>query len=164
MKYLQRLGKSLMLPVACLPVAGILLGIGFWIQSLLPADAARWLIAVVNFLLQAGGAIINNIPILFAIGVSVGMSSDQNGTSVLSGLVSWLVITTLLSPTAVGLLTGAVPDGVFEKTRNAFIAILSGILGAWSYDHSKTPICPTRCRSLAGNARWPSSRRESAVW
>ena len=150
MKYLQRLGKSLMLPVACLPVAGILLGIGFWIQSLLPADAARWLIAVVNFLLQAGGAIINNIPILFAIGVSVGMSSDQNGTSALSGLVSWLVITTLLSPTAVGLLTGAVPDGVFEKTRNAFIAILSGILGAWSYDHFKDTHLPDALSFFSG--------------
>ena len=76
MKYLQKLGKSLMLPVACLPVASILMGIGYWI------DPAGWgannLIAA--FMIKAGSALIDNMGILFAIGVGIGMSDDNDGT------------------------------------------------------------------------------------
>lgn len=67
MKYLQRLGKSLMLPVACLPVAAILMGIGYWIDP--TGWGANSIIAA--FLLKAGGALIDNMAILFAIGVAV---------------------------------------------------------------------------------------------
>ena len=88
MKTLQRLGKSLMLPVACLPVAGILMGIGYWI------DPAGWgssnLLALL--LVQAGSILINNMALLFAVGVAVGMSVDQQGTAGLAGLVSWLTV------------------------------------------------------------------------
>ena len=63
MKYLQKIGRSLMLPVACLPAAGILYGIGYWI------DPAGWgsnsLIAA--FCIKAASAIIDKIPLLFAI-------------------------------------------------------------------------------------------------
>ena len=99
MKYLQRLGKSLMLPVACLPVAAILMGIGYWI------DPTGWggNNIVAAFLLKAGGAIIDNMAILFAIGVAVGMSDDGDGAAALAGLVSWLVITTLLSKGSVAM-------------------------------------------------------------
>ena len=92
MKYLQRLGKSLMLPVACLPVAAILMGIGYWID---PTGWGSNNIAAA-FLLKAGSAIIDNMAILFAIGVAVGMSDDGDGAAALAGLVSWLVVTTLL--------------------------------------------------------------------
>ena len=91
MKYLQRLGKSLMLPVACLPVAAILMGIGYWI------DPSGWGAnnVAAAFLIKAGGALVDNMAILFAIGVGVGMSDDNDGTAGLAGLVSWLMITTL---------------------------------------------------------------------
>lgn len=99
MKYLQKLGKSLMLPVACLPVASILMGIGYWI------DPAGWgannLIAA--FMIKAGSALIDNMGILFAIGVGIGMSDDNDGTA---GLVLWLMMTTLLSTTAVAMFKG----------------------------------------------------------
>ena len=102
MKYLQKLGKSLMLPVACLPVASILMGIGYWI------DPSGWgannIIAA--FLIKAGGSLIDNMGILFAIGVGVGMSDDNDGTAGLAGLVSWLMITTLLSPAVVAMFKG----------------------------------------------------------
>lgn len=102
MKYLQRLGKSLMLPVAALPVASILMGIGYWI------DPTGWGAnnVMAAFLLKAGGALIDNMAILFAIGVAVGMSDDNDGTAGLAGLVSWLMITTLLSPAVVGMFKG----------------------------------------------------------
>lgn len=100
MKYLQKLGKSLMLPVAVLPVCSILMGIGYWI------DPTGWGAnsAVAAFLIKAGGSIIDNMGILFAIGVGVGMSEDNDGTGGLAALVSWLMITTLLSPAVVGML------------------------------------------------------------
>jgi PTS system N-acetylglucosamine-specific IIC component len=65
MKYLQKIGKSLMLPVAVLPAAGILYGIGYWL------DPTGWgANSVVSaFLIKAASAIIDQIPILFAIGV-----------------------------------------------------------------------------------------------
>lgn len=99
MKYLQRLGKSLMLPVACLPVAAILMGIGYWIDP-------EWGVnnVAAAFLIKAGGALIDNMAILFAIGVGVGMSDDNDGTAGLAGLVSWLMITTLLSTGVVAML------------------------------------------------------------
>lgn len=88
MKYLQRLGKSLMLPVAA-----ILQGIGYWI------DPTGWGAnnVIAAFLLKGGGCLIDQMPILFAIGVAVGMSDDKGGTAGLAGLVSWIMTTTLLS-------------------------------------------------------------------
>lgn len=76
MRYLQRLGKSLMLPVACLPVAAVLQGIGYWI------DPTGWGAnnVIAAFLLKGGGCLIDQMPILFAIGVAVGMSDDNNLT------------------------------------------------------------------------------------
>ena len=84
MKYLQRIGKSLMLPVACLPAAGILYGIGYWI------DPVGWGANSVTaaFCIKAASAIIDQIPILFALGVSIGMASDRDGTPALAGVLS----------------------------------------------------------------------------
>src|SRR5690242_11767929 len=129
MKYLQKLGKSLMLPVACLPVASILMGIGYWIDP--TGWGANNIIAA--FLLKGGSALIDNMGILFAIGVGVGMSDDNDGTAGLAGLVSWLMITTLLSPAAVAMFTGIDVKEVapgFSKVQTQFIGILSGLIGA----------------------------------
>ena len=99
MKYLQKLGKALMLPVACLPICGILMGIGY---LLCPASMQGGDITGVGpmigiFLVKAGGALIENMALLFVIGVGVGMSDDHDGTGGLAALASWLMITTLLS-------------------------------------------------------------------
>ncbi|GLC30746.1 N-acetylglucosamine-specific PTS transporter subunit IIBC [Clostridium omnivorum] len=136
MKYLQKLGKSLMLPVACLPVASILMGIGYWI------DPTGWGANNVfaAFLLQAGGALINNMGILFAIGVAVGMSDDNDGAAGLAGLVAWLVITTLLSTTSVGMFKHIDPKNVapaFGKTQTQFIGIVAGLIAASCYNRFK---------------------------
>ncbi|MGY3716977.1 N-acetylglucosamine-specific PTS transporter subunit IIBC [Sutcliffiella cohnii] len=126
MKYLQSIGRSLMLPVAVLPAAAILMGIGYWI------DPSGWgsESATAAFLIKAGSSIIDNIPILFAVGIALGMSKNRDGAAALSGLVAYLVITTLLSVDSVGLLQGVEPaevDPAFGKIENAFIGILSGI-------------------------------------
>lgn len=90
MKYLQKLGKSLMLPVACLPVCGILMGIGYALSpnAMQGGDIEGFAAIAGFFLIKAGGALIDNMSWLFAVGVAVGMADDNDGTAALSGLVS----------------------------------------------------------------------------
>ena len=132
-KFFQRLGSSLMLPVAVLPAAAILMGIGYWIDpSGWGADSS-----VAAFLIKAGSSIIDNIPILFAVGVALGMSKDRDGSAALSGLVAYLVVTTLLSPGSVSMLKGVELEAVdpgFAKIGNAFVGIIAGIVAANMYN------------------------------
>ena len=149
LKFLQKIGKSLMLPVAALPVAGILMGIGYWI------DPTGWGAnnIVAAFLLKAGGSLIDNMAILFAIGVGVGMSDDNDGTGGLAGLVSWLVITTLLSTSTVAMLMGvdvAEVPAAFGKIQNQFIGILSGVIGASCYNKFKNTKLPDALGFFSG--------------
>ncbi|WP_413304179.1 N-acetylglucosamine-specific PTS transporter subunit IIBC [Bacillus sp. 1P10SD] len=140
-KYLQRIGRSLMLPVAVLPAAAILMGIGYWI------DPTGWGAdsPLAAFLIKAGGSIIDNIPILFAVGVALGMAKEKDGSAALSGLVAYLVVTTLLSTNTVALLQGIDPakvDPAFGKIGNAFVGILSGIVASTMFNrfsHVKLP-------------------------
>lgn len=94
MKFFQRLGKALMLPVACLPVCGILMGIGYILAPAAMAGEVQGFTAgglgysIGLFLIKAGGALIDNMSWLFAIGVAVGMADDADGTAGLAGLVS----------------------------------------------------------------------------
>ncbi|MEJ6467397.1 N-acetylglucosamine-specific PTS transporter subunit IIBC [Fusobacterium ulcerans] len=131
--YLQKIGKALMVPVAVLPAAAILLGLGYWI------DPVGWggESVLAAFFIKSGGAIIDNMPILFAIGVAFGMSKDKNGSAALAGLVSFLVVTTLLSPGAVGMIKGIpaneVPAG-FSKINNQFTGILCGVISSVLYN------------------------------
>lgn len=149
MKYLQRLGKSLMLPVACLPVAAILMGIGYWL------DPTGWGAnnVAAAFLIKAGGALIDNMPILFAIGVGVGMSDDNDGTAGLAGLVSWLMITTLLSTGVVAMLKGVDASEVpaaFGKIQTQFIGILAGLIGSACYNKFKNTKLPAALSFFSG--------------
>lgn len=133
MKYLQRLGRSLMLPVAVLPAAAILMGIGYWI------DPNGWggESVIAAFLISAGSSIIDNMSILFAVGVALGMSKDRDGSAALSGLVGFLVVTTLLSTDTVAMLLSIEPGTVnaaFGNIGNQFIGIISGLVAASMYN------------------------------
>ncbi len=97
------------------------------------------------FLIKAASAIIDQIPILFAVGVSVGMAKDHDGTSALAGIVSFLMITTLLSSGAVAMYKGvdaAEVPAAFGKISNAFIGIFSGIIGSSCYNRFRTTQLP----------------------
>ena len=149
MRYLQRLGKSLMLPVACLPVAAILQGIGYWI------DPTGWGAnnVIAAFLLKGGGCLIDQMPILFAIGVAVGMSDDNDGTAGLAGLVSWIMTTTLLSTDVVAMLTQTAVEKVdpaFAKTQTQFIGILCGLIAAACYNKFKNTKLPDAFSFFSG--------------
>ncbi|MGL5312690.1 MAG: N-acetylglucosamine-specific PTS transporter subunit IIBC [Peptostreptococcaceae bacterium] len=149
MKMLQKLGKSLMLPVACLPVASIFMGIGYAI------DPSGWGAnsIVAAFLIKAGSALIDNMGILFAIGVGLGMSDENDGAGGLAALVSWLIITTLLSTDVVALFQGvdvAEVPAAFGKIQNQAIGILSGIIGSSCYNKFKGTKLPDALAFFSG--------------
>ncbi len=149
MKYLQKLGKSLMLPVACLPICGILMGIGYALcpETMQGGEITGFLKLVGFFLVKAGGALIDNMALLFVIGVGVGMADDNDGTAGLAAFASWLMITNLLS---VGTVTTMMPSIAadankslaFSKIANPFIGILAGIIGATCYNKFKSTRLP----------------------
>lgn len=149
MKYLQKLGRSLMLPVAALPICGILMGLGYALcPSTMQGGEVVGIVQMIGFfLVKAGGALIDNMALLFAVGVAVGMADDHDGTASLAGLVSWLMITSLLSVGCVTTLMPTIADGTaqyiaFQKIQNAFIGILSGIIGATCYNNFKNTKLP----------------------
>ena len=146
MKYLQKLGKAMMLPVAALPICGILMGLGYALApaAMGAAGATEGFAYVLGvFLIKAGAALIDNMAILFAIGVGVGLAKDNDGTAGLAGMVSYLMITTLLNPGTVstiapGMIASEINQVAFAKiSGNAFIGILAGIVGGICYNKFK---------------------------
>lgn len=129
-KYLQRLGKSLMLPVAVLPAASLLVGIGYYL------DPVGWGAnsSIAAFLLKTGLTVLDNLPILFAIGVAIGMSKDRDGAVTLAGVVSYLIVTNLLSPGSIESITGAAASVAFAKIQNTFIGMICGLIAAHTYN------------------------------
>ncbi|WP_273654255.1 PTS transporter subunit EIIC [Cellulomonas fimi] len=104
---LQRIGRSLMLPIASLPAAALLLRLGQ--PDMLGADGlgahAEWLIPVAAVLAAAGDALFANLPLLFALGVAVGYARKSDGSTGLAALIGYLVfkgVTTALSPYVLG--------------------------------------------------------------
>ena len=157
MKWLQKLGKALMLPVAALPVCGILMGIGYALcPSTMQGGDVTGILQIIGYLLvQAGGALINNMAWLFAIGAAVGLADDHDGTAALAGLVSFEMMQTLVSPGVVEVIRGikgeeaikawlATTEGIaFSKVNgNAFIGILAAVIGATCYNKFKNTKLP----------------------
>ena len=149
MKYLQKLGKAIMLPVACLPLCGILMGVGYLLcpASMQGGEMTGAVPMIGMFLVKAGGALIDNIAVLFAVGVGVGMADERDGTPAIAALASWLMITTLLKPDNVKPILEMFSANesalmAFAKIENPFIGILSGLIGAWSFNRFKDTSLP----------------------
>ena len=158
MKKLQKLGSALMLPVAVLPICGILMGLGYllcpaymmggdWAASL--GHATSGLAHSIGYvMIKAGGALIDNMAWLFAVGVAVGLAKENNGTAGLAGLVSFLMVRTLV---AADVVEQVVPFMV-ESTNNVaaygkvatntFIGILCGVVGGACYNKFKDTKLP----------------------
>jgi PTS system glucose-specific IIC component len=96
--YLQKIGKCMMLPVSVLPVAGILLGVGSANFSWLPQIVSQ-------IMAQSGGAIFSNLPLLFAIGVAIGLTNND-GVAALASTVGFAVFLATM--------------GVLAKMRGSF--------------------------------------------
>ena len=104
---LQRVGRSLMLPIASLPAAALLLRLGQ--PDMLGADGVAgtfaWMQPVADVLNAAGSALFNNLPIIFALGVAVGYAKKADGTTGLAALIGYLVfsgVSDSLSPYVLG--------------------------------------------------------------
>lgn len=133
MEYMQRLGKSLMLPVSVMPIAAILKGVGYWIDPI--GWGANNIIAA--FLIESGGAIIDNLPLLFAVGIAIGMTKNKDSMVMISTVVSYVLLDHLLSAETVSLLLNLPIDQVptaFQNSSNAFTGILVGLISASLYD------------------------------
>ena len=116
---LQKVGKSLMLPVSVLPIAGILLGVGAAKFSILPD-------VVSQLMEQAGGAVFGNMALLFAIGVALGFTKND-GVSALAAAVGYYImmqtIETLAPGANTGVLGGIIAGGIAAAMFNRFYNI-----------------------------------------
>ena len=152
--YLQKVGRALMVPVATLPAAAILMGIGYWI------DPISWGgdNALASLFIKSGAAIIDNMSVLFAIGVAYGMSKDKDGAAALTGFVGFLVLTTLCSPAAVAMIQKIPVDQVpaaFGKISNQFVGILVGIISAELYNRYSSVELPKALSFFSGRRLVP---------
>ncbi|ROP59219.1 PTS system N-acetylglucosamine-specific IIA component (Glc family) /PTS system N-acetylglucosamine-specific IIB component (Glc family) /PTS system N-acetylglucosamine-specific IIC component (Glc family) [Enterobacter sp. BIGb0383] len=152
--YLQKVGRALMVPVATLPAAAILMGVGYWI------DPVGWGgdSALAAFFIKSGSAIIDNMGVLFAVGVAYGMSKDKDGSAALAGFVGFLVLTTLCSPAAVAMIQKIPADQVpaaFGKIENQFVGILVGIISAELYNRFSSVELPKALSFFSGRRLVP---------
>ena len=166
MKKLQKLGSALMLPVAVLPICGILMGLGYllcpaymmggdWAASL--GHATSGLAHSIGYvMIKAGGALIDNMAWLFAIGVAVGLAKDNNGTAGLAGLVSFLMVRTLVATDVVQQVVPFMTESANNVAAygkvggNTFIGILCGIVGGACYNKFKDTKLPDALAFFAG--------------
>jgi len=143
-----------MVPVATLPAAAILMGVGYWI------DPVGWGgdNALAAFFIKSGSAIIDNMSVLFAIGVAYGMSKDKDGAAALTGFVGFLVLTTLCSPAAVSMIQKIPADQVpaaFGKISNQFVGIMVGIISAELYNRFSSVELPKALSFFSGRRLVP---------
>lgn len=149
--YLQKIGRSIMLPISVLPIASLLMGIGYWIDPAGMDGIGTNTFAI--FLIQAGLAIITKLPMLFAVGIATGMSKDKSGASALSGLVAFLIVTTILSPDVVGMLQGidaSLVQPAFDNIDNVFVGIICGIVAASLYNRYSNVKLPMAVAFFSG--------------
>lgn len=119
----QRLGRSLMLPIAVLPAAALLqrLGQGDLLGAIPGFKAAAEVIGA------AGGALFNNLPMLFAIGVAIGFAKRSDGSTAMAGAVGYLVLSGVLWQ-----ITGTDPSTVYNKGPYGVLGgIVAGLIAAW---------------------------------
>lgn len=152
--YMQRMGRSLMLPVAVLPAASLLVGIANWIVGIGVSNAGT------TFLMNAGLAILNHLALLFAVGLALGMSKDKDGSAALAGLVAYLVPQTVLSSASVQGLLGLeklsdVNPAFSTMDNNVFIGIIAGLTAAAMYNRFSQVKLPMALSFFSGKRLVP---------
>ncbi|MFS0751480.1 glucose-specific PTS transporter subunit IIBC [Oceanobacillus sp. 1P07AA] len=157
---LQKIGKALMLPVALLPVAGLMLGFGNAAQQdtmleYLPFLQLEWVQLVATVMEDAGGIIFENLPLIFAIGVSIGLASD--GAAGLAALVGYLVLNQVM-----GSWIGVNPEmiesdpsfasvlGIPTLQTGVFGGIIVGLIAAFCYNRFHNIEMPSFLGFFAG--------------
>ncbi|WP_338208786.1 N-acetylglucosamine-specific PTS transporter subunit IIBC [Lactiplantibacillus paraxiangfangensis] len=127
--YFQRIGQSLMLPIATLPAAAILVGLGNYLPK-------AWILS--RFMISGGNVILNNLALLFAVGLAVGMTTTKDGSAAIAGLVAYLVPTTMLAPAGLATLLNIKASHVktaFQYINgNVLVGICAGLIAAALYN------------------------------
>ena len=132
LQQLQRIGKAIMLPIAALPIAGILLGVGGALLGISglsnPPAVYQPLIAFVNIpvvtailtiMKNVGDIIFGNLPLLFAVGVAVGLAKKDKGTAGLASIFGFIVMNQVISSMlALGLTQGAIIEVLRKGPKN----------------------------------------------
>jgi PTS system glucose-specific IIC component len=155
--WLQKIGKSLMLPVSVLPVAGILLGVG--------SAKFTWLPSVVsNVMAQAGGAVFGNLPLIFAIGVALGLTGND-GVAALAAVVGFAVMVATMGVMAP--LVGYEPRpimGIPSIETGVFGGILIGAVAAILFNRFYRVQLPPYLGFFAGKRSVPILTAFAAVF
>ncbi len=135
---LQRLGKSLMLPIAVLPAAGILLRLGQ--DDLLGKIHAPVIGPFFQAMSAAGGAVFTNLGLLFAVGVAIGFARKADGSTALAAVVGYLVVQAVFKTMSPVVLAGEVDKTGAQAQINysVFAGIVVGLVTAWLFDRYHT--------------------------
>ena len=141
---LQRVGRSFMLPIAILPVAGLLLGLGssFTNTTTIETYGLQWLLgdktilhALLVIMNAVGSAIFDNLPLIFAVGVAIGMAKKEKEVSALSAVIAYFVMNTainaMLTITGQILENGEIAESVLEGTITSVCGIQSLQMGVF---------------------------------
>ncbi|MHC9293160.1 PTS transporter subunit EIIC [Mycobacterium sp. LTG2003] len=140
---LQRLGKSLMLPIAVLPAAGILLRLGQ--PDLLGRIESPVIGSFFKAMSAAGDALFSNLPLLFAVGVAIGFARKADGSTALAAVVGYLVMEAVFKTMSPIVLAGEVDKAGEQALINysVFAGIVVGLLTAWLFDRYHTIQLPS---------------------
>ena len=141
---LQRIGRSFMLPIAILPVAGLLLGIGssftnattietYGLTKILgDGTILHYLLMIMN---KVGSAVFDNLPLIFAVGVAIGMAKKEKEVSALSAVIAYFVMNTAINAMLInnGLIleNGEIAESVLEGTITSVCGIQSLQMGVF---------------------------------
>src|SRR4029079_17597561 len=140
---LQRLGKSLMLPIAVLPAAGILLRLGQ--PDLLGSIKAPVIGPFFQAMSAAGDALFSNLPLRFAVGVAIGFARKADGSTALAAVVGYLVVEAVFKTMSPIVLAGEVDKAGDQAQINysVFAGIVVGLVTAWLFDRYHTIQLPS---------------------
>jgi N-acetylglucosamine PTS system EIICBA or EIICB component len=140
---LQRLGKSLMLPIAVLPAAGILLRLGQ--PDVLGSIKTPVIGPFFQAMSAAGDAVFANLPLLFAVGVAIGFARKADGSTALAAVVGYLVVQAVFKTMSPIVLAGEVDKNGDQALINysVFAGIIVGLLSAWLFDKYHTIQLPS---------------------
>ncbi|ANS75412.1 PTS glucose transporter subunit IICBA [Paenibacillus yonginensis] len=170
---LQRVGKALMLPVAILPAAGLLLGIGNMLVNpdflqYVPALNAHWIQTLANILMNSGQVVFDNLSLLFAVGVAVGLAGGE-GVAGLAAIVGYLVMNiTMGTVMGVNDYVLSLNDPAYARVlgiptlvTGVFGGIIAGVLAATMYNKYFKIELPSYLGFFAGKRFVPIM---TAVW
>ncbi len=143
--YMQRMGRSIQLPISVLPAAALLVGVGHWLPE-------NW--AVAQFLMAGGNAVLGILALLFALGLAFGMAKHQDGAAAIAGLVAYSVPVAVLAPASVATLEGikqsAVDPAFGAISGNVFIGIMGGLIAAALYNRFANTKLPMALSFFSG--------------